>query len=132
MAQWTPHDIQAITDPQEVGLATRRADGSLRSPRIIWIVRSGEGIFIRSTNGPQASWYRWALATGNGRISAGANTFDVDFTPVVDADELTAVDAAYRSKYGRYASIVDHLDEQGPRSATLKVTPGRAPQLPDS
>ena len=37
--------------------------------------------------------------------------------------DLTAVDAAYRAKYGRYASIVDHLEEDGPRAATLRVHP---------
>jgi hypothetical protein len=39
-------------------------------------------------------------------------------------DDLPAVDAAYRAKYGgRYAGIVDHLLQEGPRSATLQVFP---------
>src|ERR1039458_459010 len=34
-----------------------------------------------------------------------------------------AADAGYRSKYGHYASIVDHLGEAGPRAASLEVHP---------
>jgi hypothetical protein len=47
----------------------------------------------------------------------------VRFTEVRDEDDLAAADRAYRAKYGRYASIVDHLEEDGPRSATLEVHP---------
>lgn len=38
-------------------------------------------------------------------------------------DDLDLVDAAYRAKYGRYASIVGHLEEPRPRAATLEVHP---------
>jgi hypothetical protein len=46
----------------------------------------------------------------------------VTFAEAADAD-LPAVDSAYRRKYGRYASIVDHLVTAGPREATLQVRP---------
>jgi hypothetical protein len=106
-----------------VELATRRRDGSLRTPRTIWIVRVGDDrVFIRSTNGRGADWFRWAIATGLGQISTSGATFDVTFSAASD-DDLYAVDAAYRSKYGGYASIVDHLEGPGPRSATLEVIP---------
>jgi hypothetical protein len=59
----------------------------------------------------------------NGRIRAGGTAYDVRFTEVRDEDDLEAADSAYRAKYGHYASIVDHLEEDGPRSATLEVHP---------
>ncbi|HEX8971886.1 hypothetical protein [Oryzihumus sp.] len=49
-----------------------------------------------------------------------------DAAPITAPQEvqvLPAVDAAYRSTYGHYPSIVDHLVEDGPRSATLQVHP---------
>jgi hypothetical protein len=70
-----------------------------------------------------ADWFRAATATGTGQIIAGGQTFDVAFHEVVDGDDLAAADRGYRSKYGRYASIVDHLEQAGPRSATLRVEP---------
>jgi hypothetical protein len=103
-------------------VVTPRHDGTLRRPRTIWIVRNDRRVFIRSTNGPTADWYRGALATGTGQIIAGGTPYDVKFVGTND-DDLTLVDRAYRAKYGRYASIVDHLAEAAPRSATLEVEP---------
>lgn len=123
MPDWTSQALHDLATGEEVQLATRRADGSLRSPRIIWVVTSGTRVFIRSTNGPTAAWYGGATATGAGRLATRRTAYDVTFTHVDDETDLAAADAAYRAKYGRYASIVDHLQEPGPRAATLEVHP---------
>jgi hypothetical protein len=63
----------------------RRRDRLLRRPRTIWIVRDGERVFIRSTEGRGADWFRGATDTGTGQISAGGQTYEVLFTEVTDA-----------------------------------------------
>lgn len=123
MPDWSTQALHTLASAEEVHLATRRADGTLRSPRIIWVVTSGERVFIRSTNGPGAAWYQGATATGAGQLTAGGVHHDVTFAHVEDEADLAAADAGYRAKYGRYASIVDHLEEPGPRAATLEVHP---------
>lgn len=60
---WTAAEAQAVTAPEEVRVVTRRPDGSLRRPQIIWIVRHGDRVFIRSTNGRDAVWFRAAIGT---------------------------------------------------------------------
>lgn len=122
MNPWTSQQARAITDPQEIEVAPRRPDGTLRRPTIIWIVRDGPDVFVRSTNGRGAAWFRSAIASGSGQIVARGNAFEVTFTEA-DDDDLPRVGAAYRAKYGSYASIVDHLEEDGPRAATLEVHP---------
>ncbi len=122
MSTWDTEIAQALTAPDEVRLATVRRDGRHRTPRIIWDVAVGDRVFIRSTNGRGADWFRWAIATGRGRLEAGHAAYEVVFVEAVHAD-LDAVDAAYRQKYGRYAAIVDHLLTDGPRAATLEVQP---------
>ena len=117
MTTWNPSDIRALTSPQEVQVVTRRPDGTLRSPRTIWIVGDGDKVFIRSTNGPGADWYCSAVAAGTGQILAGAAAYEVRFVKAGDED-LPLADRAYRTKYGHDASIVDHLNQPGPRSAT--------------
>lgn len=121
-AGWTPQDVGRISSRDEVQISTARADGSLAARRTIWIVDSAGRLFIRSTNGRTAAWFRAAISSGRGELRAGADTFEVTFTEAPESD-LAAVDAAYRRKYGRYPSIVDHLQETGPRSATLEVHP---------
>lgn len=123
MPDWTSHALHDIARAEEVHLATRRKDGTLRQPRIIWAVTSGDRVFIRSTNGVTADWYRGATRSGAGQLAAARTSHDVTFTHVDDEADLADADAAYRTKYGRYASIVDHLQEPGPRSATLEVHP---------
>lgn len=122
MAGWSEEQVEAIANPQEVQVASRRADGSLRKPTIIWIVGDGDRLFIRSTNGRPAAWFKGAIATGTGQIISGGSAYDVKFVEAGDAD-LSLVDSAYRKKYRQYPSIVDHLVESGPRSATLEVFP---------
>ena len=122
MNPWTSQQARAITDPQEIEVAPRRPDGTLRRPTIIWIVRDGPDVFVRSTNGRGAAWFRSAIASGSRQIVARGNAFEVTFTEA-DDDDLPRVGAAYRAKYGSYASIVDHLEEDGPRAATLEVHP---------
>ena len=119
---WTSADARAISAPQEVQVVTQRRDGSLHRPMTIWIVGDGNRVFIRSTNGRTAHWFRRAIATGTGQIVAAGSAHPVTFTEAAETD-LLAVDVAYRQKYGRYASIVDHLIEDDPRSATLQVHP---------
>lgn len=123
MPDWTTEALHALTSTEEVQLATRRRDRTLRGPRTIWVVTSGNRVFIRSTNGRTAAWFRAAIATGAGQIQARSTAYDVTFTEVHDENDLAAADAGYRSKYGHYASIVDHLEEAGPRAASLEVHP---------
>ena len=79
-------------------------------------------MFIRSTNGRTAAWFRGAIATGTGRIISGDGAVDVTFIEAAEAD-LPSVDTAYRWKYGHYAGIVDHLVQDGPRAATRQLRP---------
>jgi hypothetical protein len=122
MNPWSPQETRTITSPQEVQVITRRRDGSLHRPRTIWVVSDHDRIFIRSTNGRTADWFRDVIAAGTGQIVSRGAAYDVAFTEADDGD-LAAVDAAYRLKYGQYASIVDHLEGDGPRAATLQVHP---------
>ena len=123
MPDWTSEAARAATAAQEVQVVTRRRDGTLGRPRTIWVVADGDRVFIRSTNGRGADWFRSATATGSGQIRARGTAYDVRFTEVRDEADLAAADAAYRAKYGHYASIVDHLEDEGPRAATLEVHP---------
>ena len=122
MAAWTAAQVAQLASAEEVQVLIRRRDGSLTRPMTIWIVGDADALFVRSTNGRTATWFRGAIATGFGQIVSGGTASDVSFAEACEAD-LPAVDSAYRQKYGHYASIVDHLIEPGPRAATLQVSP---------
>lgn len=105
----------------EIRISSRRDDGSLRPAIPIWGVVVDGALYVRSQAGATNGWYRRALASGVGRISAGGTDLDVTFTRAVDADN-EAIDAAYRAKYGYFGNIDGILGP--PRwDVTLAIAP---------
>jgi hypothetical protein len=51
---WRADELSAIDGCGEAGIATRRRDGTLRAARIVWIVRHGSAVYVRSVNGTTA------------------------------------------------------------------------------
>ena len=123
MATWTNEELNAVGSAEELRISSRRRDGTLRKPVIIWAVQHGDDLYVRSVNGPTASWYRGTQSSGEGQITAGGVERDVSFvTPDSDIDD--ALNAEYRAKYGRYAaSIIDSINSAQARSATIKIVP---------
>jgi hypothetical protein len=120
MTTWTNDELTRIGDADELRIAGCRADGTLRKLVIIWQVRVGDELYVRSVNGPDAAWFRGTQLTGEGRIESGGVAKDVVFIrdDTVDAE----VDAAYRAKYG--SSIhVDAITNALATSTTLRVEP---------
>ena len=122
MTPWTADELQRVGDAEELRVASRRKDGSLRPYVTIWVVRADDDIYIRSAYGADNPWYRRAKASGRGRIRAGGVERDVTFTdPGRAVDEL--VDAAYHRKYDRYGRLVDTVVGATAAAATLLVLP---------
>ena len=123
MTAWTPEQLDRIGEAEELRVASLRPDGSLRSPVIVWVVRHGDDLFIRSVNGPHASWYRGTRDRHAGRIWTGGVEADVtfiDFGHQFDAE----LDAAYRSKYRDHAANdVDAIISSRAQDANLKLVP---------
>ncbi|HEY6428943.1 MAG TPA: DUF2255 family protein [Acidimicrobiales bacterium] len=123
---WNADVLTGIGDAEELRLAPRRADGTLRAFTTMWVVRSGGELYVRSAGGPQRPWYRHALATRGGRIRAGGVEADVRFArSAPDAEK--AIDAAYHAKYDRYgATIVGHVTGPGAHAVTIRLVPEEA------
>ena len=51
MTAWTADELDRIGRADELRIASRRADGSLRPYVTIWTVRSGDDIYVRSAHG---------------------------------------------------------------------------------
>ena len=121
---WKGDDLARIGDVVEVEIFVRRRDGTLRDPVTVWVVRAGDDLYVRSAvKGRDAAWYRAVRDTHEGRIAVGRTERDVGFE---DADPALndEVDAAYRSKYRRYAGrILNSCLTPSARSTTLRIVP---------
>ncbi len=124
MTQWTADELTRIGRAEELQVASLRRDGTLRKPVTIWVVPSGDGLYVRSAvKGRNAAWFRGAQERHEGRIWAGGVDKDVTFAAADHAVD-DAVDAAYRGKYRRYAGrILNSVLTPEARSTTIKLAP---------
>ena len=125
---WRAGELSAIDGCGEAGIATRRSDGTLRAARIVWIVRHGNAVYVRSVNGTTAAWYRGVQTCHQGGLSAGRLQRGVVFAEAGahagEGRELDdALDGAYRGKYGRSSSTVARITADVARATTLRVDP---------
>ena len=87
-------------------------------------VRAGDDLYVRAAYGRGSGWHNVARTSGQARIWAGGIEKDVTIEDADDETILETVDAAYRDKYGgRYASIVDSINDAEHRATTLRLTP---------
>ncbi len=126
MTAWTSDELNRIGAAEELDIMTLRRDGTPRRPLPIWVVRHGDDLYIRSVNGRDAAWYRGTQTRREGHIRAGGVAKEVTFA---DADLALAdqIDAAYRTKYRRYPSIVPSIVRPAARAATIKLVPRTTP-----
>jgi hypothetical protein len=123
MTAWTNDELSKIGAAEELQIAPLRGDSTLRKPVTIWVVRHGDDLYVRSVNGRTSSWFRGAQVRHEGHIQAGGVDKDVTFVDA-DPDINDQIDAAYRSKYRRYAaSLVDPVVSPQAQAATIKLVP---------
>ena len=120
---WTDDELARVGDAEELKVSSYRRDGSLRKYITIWVVRSGDELYIRSAYGPDNGWFRRAKASARGRIKAGGVEHDVEFADA-SGDDHAAIDAAYHAKYDRHgARIVKTVVGDQVVETTLRLVP---------
>ena len=123
MTAWSSDELTRIAEATELRLASRRPDGSMRPFVTMWVVRSGDDLYVRSAYGRSNPWFRRALASGEGRIRVAGVERDVAFEepgPSVDAD----LDQAYHAKYDRYGqALVGTVVSPEAARSTIRLVP---------
>ncbi len=120
MTAWTNDELAKIGAAEELEIAPLRHDSTLRKPVTIWVVRHGDALYVRSVNGRASAWFCGAQDRHEAHIHAGGVEKNV---LLVETDDMNnEIDAAYRTKYRRYAaSIVNSTLTPQARAATLKL-----------
>jgi hypothetical protein len=130
---WSPEELARIGSADELQIAVKRADGTLRRWTPIWVVRVAEQVYVRTWYKRGSGWFGHVLHSRRARIRVPDLEVDV---AVEDVGEATAqlrarIDAAYRTKYRRYgSSSVEPMVAAAAAAATLQLSPERdAPPL---
>ena len=123
MTVWTADELDRIGAADELRIAAERPDGTLRTPRIIWVVRLGDDLYVRSAHGDRAAWFKGTQRTHRGHISVAGIEKDVTFE--VAAGQLDAeIDAAYWAKYKKYpAQYIEPVTNDESHATTIRLVP---------
>lgn len=122
---WTEDELGKIGAAEELQLASRKADGTLRKPTTIWVVRVGSDLYVRSVNGAHGVWWKHTQEVHEGHVSAGGVEKDVSFE-LAEPDFEAVVDGAYRSKYGGYPpNILGTVLTTDAHESTLRLVPSK-------
>jgi hypothetical protein len=123
MGRWNSSDLDRIAETDEVRLATAADDGTLRTPVVMWVVRHGDDLYIRSYKGAAAKWFRGTQLSPHGRLFIGQREIDVTLELVGEVF-AAEIDAAYADKYGRYGQgFVDAMVSPEVQATTLRILP---------
>jgi hypothetical protein len=124
MSIWTSNELDKIGKADELQIASLRADGTLRNPVIIWVVRVGDDLYVRAVKGRTGPWFRGTQTRHEGHIQSGGVEKDVTFVDDAEPTVNEQIDAAYRKKYFRYPKeYVDACVTPEARAATIKLMP---------
>jgi hypothetical protein len=123
MTTWMKDELNKIGNAEELRIASLRQDGTLRNYVIIWVVRVGDDMYVRSVNGRTSAWFRGVQTRHAGRIQAGGVEKDVTFVEETDPGINDKIDAAYLTKYSRYPQYVAPMVTSDVRAATIKLIP---------
>ena len=123
MTAWTSDELTRIGTADELEIASRRRDDTLRNPRTVWVVRVGDDLYVRSMYGRAGGWFPGTQVRHQGHIRAGGVERDVTFADA-DPDRNEQIDAASRDKYRRYGDrIIGGVVNPAARAATIKLVP---------
>ncbi|GAA1974297.1 DUF2255 family protein [Microbacterium pumilum] len=120
MSGWTAAELRELDRASEVRVAGRRADGSSRTPVIVWHVVVDGSLYLRSVKGPQGEWYRGVARHFEGFLSWSGQTRAVTYT--LDSARDAAIDAAYAAKYGN-GSATRAITNELSKETTLRIDP---------
>jgi hypothetical protein len=123
---WSPAAVASIAGAQELEIAARRADGSLRRPVPIWVVAVGDRIYVRTWYRRDTGWFGQVLRSGRAHVRVPDLEADVAVADIADRDPAlrAEIDAAYRAKYASYGSAtIDRMVGPEAAAATLQLSP---------
>jgi hypothetical protein len=124
-ATWSPDELQRIGSAQELEIAVKCADGTVRRWVLIWVVCVGDQVYVRTWYRRETGWFGHVLDSRQARIRVPGLEADVAVADIGGGPaQLRAdIDAAYRTKYGSSgSSSVDAMVAGAAAAATLQLS----------
>ena len=121
MTKWTRDELTRIGNAENLLIASRRADGSLRDPVYIWVVRLGDELYVRSINGRASAWFSEVETRHEGHIRTNEVEQDVTFVEEYDNALNDRLDLAYQKKYRQQVADLARITNGAARNTTIRL-----------
>ena len=122
---WPSSELDGIATADELEIAVENADGTLRRWTPIWVVCVDEQVYVRTWHRREGGWFGHALRSGRAhvRVPGVEAAVTVEDTGADPPHLRVAVDAAYRTKYGRFGrTSVDAMVADDAAATTLRLS----------
>lgn len=124
---WSTEELELLDRSEELQITTRRGDRTLRPWVPIWVVCVDGHAYVRTWQRRDNGWFGRAVSSRRAWIRVPGLECEVAVEDVgggARAELSAAVDASYRSKYGRYGSAtVDRMTGEDAAATTLRLVP---------
>jgi hypothetical protein len=123
---WSPDELERIGSAEELHIAAKRPDGTLRQEVPIWVVRAGGQVYVRTWYRRDRGWFGHVVESRRARIRVPGLEADIAIEDIgnLEGELRASVDAAYRAKYGRYGeTTVGRMVTEDAAAATLRLVP---------
>jgi hypothetical protein len=120
MTAWTGQELSSLESADEIRVAGRRRDGTLRTLVIVWHVVVDGLLYVRSVRGTEGQWYKGVVRHFEGAISWRGHDREVVYT--LDSSHDAEIDAAYAAKYGT-GSATRAITSEIATQTTLRIDP---------
>ena len=96
MAKFDQETLRGLRDTQEIAIRTAKHSDA---PVTIWVVASGEDVFVRSVRGPKGHWYKDLAKGGDATLEVSGRHVSVKATPATDRVSVERASGEYLRKY---------------------------------
>ncbi|MEE3852100.1 DUF2255 family protein [Gordonia sp. LSe1-13] len=120
---WSTEMLTAVDDSPEIEISARHPDGRYLRFTPVWMVRHGDDVYVRTWYRRDTGWYGRAIQSRSARVRLGGMQTDVVVSDVgdIEGEIRSAVDAAYRTKYGRNGGSVGRMVGDEAAQTTLRL-----------
>ena len=101
----------SIDGAHEVDLETSEGEGAPTHRTTIWAVVADGDVYVRSLRGRRGRWYRELMASGEGVLHAGGDSYPVRAVQAADSESIERTSEGFRRKYPASRSLDSMLVE---------------------